>query len=239
LSAGFRDREPTVLLDILDPNLKMLDFAQYNKSGTFPVPTDCTSNTKKSAKMNDALCALLLVGVAAAFHAAFTSHVAHPSAAGRLAEANHPVAVSLQWLPVLLAANTPGPPTNHRRLATISSVFTSKAELQTAVDELDEAAEEEYGPVGGWDVSDITDMSELFRDSGFNADISSWDTSRVTTMNNMFRVRALAPTSTARGPSLHAAACAAPAHCSPSHLLTCRSRVPLLPGCQFQPAAEL
>ena len=24
-------------------------FAQYNKSGTFPVPTDCTSNTKKSA----------------------------------------------------------------------------------------------------------------------------------------------------------------------------------------------
>lgn len=124
-------------------------------------------------------------------------------------------------------------------LATISSVFTSKAELQTAVDELDEAAEEEYGPVGGWDVSDITDMSELFRDSGFNADISSWDTSRVTTMNNMFRVRALAPTSTARGPSLHAAACAAPAHCSPSHLLTCRSRVPLLPGCQVQPAAEL
>jgi len=227
LSAGFRDREPTVLLYILDPNLKMLDFAQYNKSGTFPVPTDCTSNTKKSAKMNDALCALLLVGVAAAFHAAFTSHVAHPSAAGRLAEANHPVAVSLQWLPVLLAAKGVG------------SVFTSKAELQTAVDELDEAAEEEYGPVGGWDVSDITDMSELFRDSGFNADISSWDTSRVTTMNNMFRVRALAPTSTARGPSLHAAACAAPAHCSPSHLLTCRSRVPLLPGCQVQPAAEL
>ena len=90
-----------------------------------------------------------------------------PSMASKLAEANHPVACPPQWLPVLLAANTPGPPTNHRRLATISSVFTSKAELQTAVDELDEAAEEEYGPVGGWDVSDITDMSELFRDSGF------------------------------------------------------------------------
>ena len=172
----------------------MLDLAQYNKSGTFTVPTDCTSNTKKSAKMN--VCALLLVGVAAVFHAAFTSH--HPSAASRLSEANHPVAVSPQWLPVLLAANTPGPPTNHRRLAPISNVFGVKAELKMAVAEYDDnatAAEEKYGPVGGWDVSNITDMSELFRSLKFNEDISSWDTSRVTTMNSMFRVRALAPTS--------------------------------------------
>ena len=150
----------------------MLDLAQYNKSGTFTVPTDCTSNTKKSAKMN--VCALLLVGVAAVFHAAFTSHVAHPSAASRLSEANHPVAVSPQWLPVLLAANTPGPPTNHRRLASISNVFGVKAELKMAVAEYDDnatAAEEKYGPVGGWDVSNITDMSELFKFADFNEGI--------------------------------------------------------------------
>ena len=177
----------------------MLDLAQYNKSGMLPVPTDCTSNTKKSAKMN--VCALLLVGVAAVFHAAFTSHVAHPSAASRLSEANHPVAVSPQWLPVLLAANSPGPPTNHRRLASISNVFGVKAELKMAVAEYDDnatAAEEKYGPVGGWDVSNITDMSELFKFADFNEDISSWDTSRVTTMNRMFQVRALAPTSSQR-----------------------------------------
>ena len=53
-----------------------------------------------------------------------------------------------------------------------------------------------------WDVSQVTDMSELFRDcptgdtscggvvtntSDFNADISAWDTSQVTDMGNIFR----------------------------------------------------
>lgn len=36
------------------------------------------------------------------------------------------------------------------------------------------------------DVSKIADMSELFKDSKFNGDISKWDVSKVVTMNEMF-----------------------------------------------------
>ena len=52
------------------------------------------------------------------------------------------------------------------------------------------AATAKCGPIADWDVSAITDMSELFKDlKNINADISNWDTSGVTTMQQMFFVR--------------------------------------------------
>ena len=44
------------------------------------------------------------------------------------------------------------------------------------------------GDINTWDVSDITDMSELFEDkTNFNSNISNWDVSSVTDMSQMFR----------------------------------------------------
>jgi len=48
-----------------------------------------------------------------------------------------------------------------------------------------EAATKTYGPIENWDVSLVTDISQLFRDKGMmNADLSRWDVSSVTTMYN-------------------------------------------------------
>ena len=66
-----------------------------------------------------------------------------------------------------------------------------KSELQTAVNlwvSDNATALSTYGEINTWDVSLITDISELFRNkSTFNDDISNWDVSNVTSMNNTFR----------------------------------------------------
>ena len=79
-------------------------------------------------------------------------------------------------------------------LGTATTIFTTKADLQAAVQEYDAnptAAVEEYGPIADWNVSAITDMSLLFYPYCwyFNADISNWDTSlvTVTSMKYMFK----------------------------------------------------
>ena len=54
-----------------------------------------------------------------------------------------------------------------------------------------------HGPIGSWDVSDVTDMSYLFLSNignanplaganKFNADLSKWVVSSVTNMGRMF-----------------------------------------------------
>lgn len=44
-----------------------------------------------------------------------------------------------------------------------------------------------YGPIAEWDVSEVTDMSELFQDmTTFSEDLSRWSVSQVLTMKNMF-----------------------------------------------------
>ena len=43
------------------------------------------------------------------------------------------------------------------------------------------------GDISEWDVSNVTDMREMFERSAFNKDISNWDVSNVKIMGYMFR----------------------------------------------------
>ncbi|KAK7242221.1 hypothetical protein SO694_00013265 [Aureococcus anophagefferens] len=87
-----------------------------------------------------------------------------------------------------------------RRLQTSQHSFADKSELETAVDAWlsdADAAALAYGHISTWDVSAVTDMSELFMSNGnyyyahagdgFNEDVGAWDTSSVTDMSSMFR----------------------------------------------------
>eukprot|EP00519_Triparma_laevis_P008571 CAMPEP_0182519176 /NCGR_PEP_ID=MMETSP1321-20130603/44958_1 /TAXON_ID=91990 /ORGANISM="Bolidomonas sp., Strain RCC1657" /LENGTH=1957 /DNA_ID=CAMNT_0024727141 /DNA_START=127 /DNA_END=5997 /DNA_ORIENTATION=- len=50
-----------------------------------------------------------------------------------------------------------------------------------------EKAKEKYGPIENWNVSAVTDMSDLFKNRDkFISDISSWDVANVTNMSGMF-----------------------------------------------------
>ena len=71
-----------------------------------------------------------------------------------------------------------------------SSPFATKAGLKAAIQlwvSDRDAALRTYGPISGWDVSLVTDMSELFQGlTTFNEDVSRWNTSGVTDMSFMF-----------------------------------------------------
>ena len=70
------------------------------------------------------------------------------------------------------------------------SSFDSRTALDTAVNDwiTDETnARSTYGDINTWDVSGITDFSDLFKDkNNFNSDISNWDVSNGTDFSNMF-----------------------------------------------------
>merc|ERR1712147_327995 len=71
--------------------------------------------------------------------------------------------------------------------------FTSKTELKRAITDCLRSSpdgtctHDHYGPIAHWDVSRVTDMSDIFKgQKTFDGDISRWDVSRVTTMKGMF-----------------------------------------------------
>ncbi len=63
--------------------------------------------------------------------------------------------------------------------------FKTYVELFKSVRNI-EKSEETYGPIKDWDVSEIKNMSGLFKGINFDEDISNWNTSNVTDMSNMF-----------------------------------------------------
>ena len=80
----------------------------------------------------------------------------------------------------------------------LAHTFTSYSELQAAITQwCDEdtaphydtsGVEANYGHISNWDVSNITDMQDIFPpNTDFNRDISNWDVSNVTTMKQMFK----------------------------------------------------
>ena len=83
--------------------------------------------------------------------------------------------------------------------AEASGVFNDKTGLKAAVDEWVAdagAAKETHGPIAGWDVSRVDDMSDLSHNlhaanGAFNEAIGAWDTSRVTSMDGTFNCAAV------------------------------------------------
>ena len=72
-----------------------------------------------------------------------------------------------------------------------AGAFGDRAALKAAVDAWvadPGTAEATHGPIAGWDVSRVDDMSQLFAyKTTFNGDIGAWDTSQVTDMVGTFQ----------------------------------------------------
>ena len=70
-----------------------------------------------------------------------------------------------------------------------SNKFTDKSSLLTAIAEYGNGTTsgiQTYGNINSWDVSQITDFSDLSFSWGFNQDISNWDVSNGTRYGRMF-----------------------------------------------------
>ncbi len=67
--------------------------------------------------------------------------------------------------------------------------ITTKTDLLTAVSDFltnQTTSNENYGFPKHWDISNVNDMSSLFKDTTFNEDISNWQVSHVTNFNEIF-----------------------------------------------------
>ena len=74
---------------------------------------------------------------------------------------------------------------NSKRLV----AFNNKEELEKAIQLFNKdhiKSYYTYGFTSFWDVSNVTNMSSIFRGNQFNGDISNWDVSNVTNMSYMF-----------------------------------------------------
>jgi len=70
-----------------------------------------------------------------------------------------------------------------------AGVFTSKADLSTAIDAWiadSTTATATYGEINTWDLSGLTEMTNLFYRKVFSSDIGCWDVSNVTNMTATF-----------------------------------------------------
>ena len=70
--------------------------------------------------------------------------------------------------------------------STNSYWFKNSTELRTAVKGYPQNMKQ-YGNISRWDVSKVTDMSDMFYNIKLQGDISRWDVSNVTNMKNMFK----------------------------------------------------
>ena len=68
--------------------------------------------------------------------------------------------------------------------------FTSRDDLKLEVDAVlnnNLATHSVYGPIGSWDVGNVTDMAFMFSEaSHFDQDLRDWNVSNVTNMEGMF-----------------------------------------------------
>ena len=76
-----------------------------------------------------------------------------------------------------------------RDLKKASRKFTDDGLKQAAKDWITyDTAKDVYGHISAWDVSAVTDITELFKDAKyFDEDLSRWDVSRVEKMKGTFR----------------------------------------------------